>query len=165
MDKDFIKQFPNAIGKMSRILGMISGIAIILVIVVTVMDIILRAAGYPLAGAFEVVALSGALILGLGIPFTSWTRSHVYMEFMVDRLSERGRNILNTFTRAICTTLFLVIGVNLFRVAYGMSTSGEVSSALKLPIYPFAYGLAIACFLECLVFVSDIIKIWEGKYE
>ena len=144
---------------------MISGAAIVVVIMITVVDIILRAAGFSVSGAFELVALSGAFILGLGIPFTSWTRSHIYMEFVIEKLPSRGQNILNTFTRVICIILFLVIGVNLFRVAHGFTTSGEVSPTILLPIAPFVYGLAVACIFECLVFVSDIMKIWEGKYE
>jgi TRAP-type C4-dicarboxylate transport system permease small subunit len=87
------------------------------------------------------------------------------MEFVLDRLPKRGRNIFNTVTRVACAILFVVIAINLFRVAAGFSSSGEVSPTLKLPIYPFAYGLGICCIVQCLVFLCDIIRIWEGRYE
>lgn len=159
------KNFTGIVEKVTTALSVVSGIAVTFILSITILDILLRTAGHPIIGTFEIVGLSGALIIGCAIPFTSWTRSNVYMEFVLDRLPQGGRNIFNTVTRVACAILFAVIGVNLFRVAAGFSTSGEVSVTLKLPIYPFAYGLGICCLLQCLVFLCDIIRIWEGRYE
>ncbi len=165
MDARPAEKLSSATEKISVGLSIVSGVAITFVMSITIVDILLRAAGRPIIGTFEIVGLSGALIVGCAIPFTSWTRSHVYMEFVLDKLPKRGRNILNTITRLACAVLFVVIAVNLFRVAAGFSTSGEVSPTLKLPISPFAYGLGICCLIECLVFLCDIIRIWERKHE
>ena len=50
---------------------------------------------------------------------------------------------------------------------YGMDlqASGEVSSTLRMPFYPIAYGVACRCFIQCLVIVCDIVKISGGEYE
>jgi len=34
-----------------------------------------------------------------------------------------------------------------------------------LPIYPVAYGVAVCCFLQCAVFLFDIVKIWSRAHE
>ena len=34
-----------------------------------------------------------------------------------------------------------------------------------MPFYPIAYGVAVSCFIQCLVMVCDIVKIFGGKYE
>jgi TRAP-type C4-dicarboxylate transport system permease small subunit len=72
---------------------------------------------------------------------------------------------MNTFTRLVCLALFIIISVNLFSVAAELRASGEVSPTIQLPAYPFAYGVAVCCTIECLVFILDIVKIWAGEYE
>ena len=51
------------------------------------------------------------------------------------------------------------MGYNLFSVGNGFRTSGEISQMLHIPFYWVTYGVAICCFVECMVFVCDIIKI------
>jgi len=36
---------------------------------------------------------------------------------------------------------------------------------LQMPFYPVAYGVAVCCFVQCLVLICDVIKIFGGKYE
>ena len=47
----------------------------------------------------------------------------------------------------------------------GLRKSGEVSLTLQVPFYPVAYGLEVCCFVQCLVLVCVIIKIFGGEYE
>jgi TRAP-type C4-dicarboxylate transport system permease small subunit len=151
--------------KVTRRLSIVSGISLTFAMLLTVLDILLRAIGHPLMGVFETIGLTGALVIGFSIPLSSWTRTHVYMEFVVNRLSRRGRNVMHTISRVIAIILFAVIAVNLFRVGLGFQAAGEVSNTIKLPIHPFAYSLGGCCFIQCFVLVLDITKIWEGKYE
>ena len=72
---------------------------------------------------------------------------------------------MHTFTRILCIILFLIIGYNLFSVGNEFHMSGEVSPTLKLPFFPVDYGVGVCCFIEVLVFVNDIIRIWRGQYE
>jgi TRAP-type C4-dicarboxylate transport system permease small subunit len=131
----------------------------------TVADVFLRAGGRPIIGTYEIVALLLALVIGFGIPQVSLDRGHVYMEFLLDKFSKRGRNVMNSMTRVLCLILFAFIGYNLFNVGAGFHASGEVSATIKIPFYPVAYGVAVCCFLECCVFISDIMRIWTGHYE
>lgn len=131
----------------------------------TVADVLLRAGGRPIIGTYEIVALLLALVIGFGIPQVSLDRGHVYMEFLLERFSKRGKNMMNTFTRLLCLTLFAFIGYNLFSVGAGYYASGEVSATIKIPFYPVAYGVAVCCLLECCVFILEIIKIWRGGNE
>jgi len=59
--------------------------------------------------------------------------------------------------------LFLLIGWNSSGPAWTCSNSGEVSLTLQLPFYPVAYGVAVSCFVQCLVLVADMVKIYRGN--
>jgi TRAP-type C4-dicarboxylate transport system permease small subunit len=149
----------------TKVLNVIGSAALTFMMFLTVADVIMRAGGHPIIGTYEIVAISLALVIGFGIPKVSLGRGHVYMEVVVDKLPRNAKNVMNTLTRILCIALFLLIGYNLFSIGNEFSMSGEVTSTISLPFFPVAYGVGICCFIECLVFVLDIIKIWGGHYE
>ena len=155
----------NVLKFVSKVLNSIAGIAVTVMMLLTVADVLLRAGGHPIIGTFEIVALLLALVIGFGIPQVSLDRGHVYMDFLLEKLSRKGKNVMNTFTRVLCLGFFAFIGINLFNVGARFHASGEVSATIKIPFYPVAYGVAICCLLECCVFIFDIVRIWRGDYE
>jgi TRAP-type C4-dicarboxylate transport system permease small subunit len=148
-----------------KLLNFTGGTALSLMMFMTVADVVMRAAGRPILGTYEMVALLLAVVIGFTIPIVSLDRGHVYMEILLERLSKRNRALMNTFSRILCLILFVVIAYNLIMVGKELHASGEVSSTLKIPFYPIAYGVGVVCFIECLVFIFDIVKIWRGQYE
>jgi TRAP-type C4-dicarboxylate transport system permease small subunit len=149
----------------TKVLNAIGGTALTFMMFLTVADVIGRAGGHPIIGTYEIVGISLALVIGFGIPKVSLDRGHVYMEILVQKLSPKSKAIMNTITRILCIGLFLLVGYNLFSVGNEFHLSGEVSPTIRLPFFPVAYGVGVCCFLECLVFVFDIVKIWRGQYE
>jgi TRAP-type C4-dicarboxylate transport system permease small subunit len=149
----------------SKLMNYIAGIALTVMMFLTVADVLLRAGSFPIVGTYEIVSLLLALVIGFGIPQVSLDKGHVFMEFLLERFPERGKNVMNTFTRVLCIILFAFIGYNLFIVGAGYHATGEVSPTIKLPFYPIVYGVGVCCLLECLVFIFDIVKIWRGQYE
>lgn len=151
--------------KMSKILSLIGGAALTFMMFLTVADVLLRAGGHPILGTYELVSLSLAIVIGFSIPKVSLERGHVFMEILLEKLSKRDRAIMNTFTRILAAVLFGIIAYNLLLIGKEYHMSGEVSSTLKIPFYPVVYFVGICCFVECLVFLSDIVKVWRGEYE
>lgn len=162
MESSILERF---LTKVTRVLNIIGGSALTFMMFLTVSDVLMRAAGRPILGTYEIVGLALALVIGFGIPRVSMDRGHVFMEFLIEKLPKRWKTFFNTFTRVLCIILFLIIGYNLFSVGNEFHMSGEVSPTLKLPFFPVAYGVGICCFIEVLVFVNDIVKIWRGQYE
>ncbi len=151
--------------RVSKFLNVIAGIAVTAMMLLTVADVLLRASGRPIVGTYEIVALLLAVVIGFGIPQVSLDRGHVYMEFLLEKLSRRGKNVMHVFTRLLCIMLFAFIGGNLFNVGAGFRASGEVSPTIQLPFYPVAYGVGVCCLFQCCVFMLDIVRIWRGQYD
>jgi TRAP-type C4-dicarboxylate transport system permease small subunit len=160
-----MNSFPGIIFRLSKWTNGIAGIVLPIMMLITVADVILRSFGKPLVGAFELVAYMGALIIGFSIPFTSWARGHIYVDFFVQKLSPLSRKILNTVTRLLGIALFLLTGWNLIKMGLDLSRSGEVSLTLQMPFYFVVYAVGICCLIQCLVLLADILKVFEGKYE
>jgi TRAP-type C4-dicarboxylate transport system permease small subunit len=150
----------TAVFAVSKVFNGIAAIALTLMIAVTVVDVFLRTIGHAVVGAYEVIGMICApFVVGLAIPLSSWNRKHVNMDIVVSRLSSAGQNTFFVVTRIICILLFFFIGYNLLSVASGFRTSGEVTQMLHIPFYWVTYSVAIACFVECLVFICDIMRI------
>jgi TRAP-type C4-dicarboxylate transport system permease small subunit len=160
-----MKGFLNGVHRLSRFLNIIAGISITFLMLLTVADVILRFFRIPVVGTYELVAFSGAVVIGFALPFTSWVRGHIYVDFFVFKFSQKIRSVFNTFTRCLGIWLFLMIGWNLIKYGMDLQRSGEVSLTLQLPFYPVAYGLGVCCFIQCLVLLCDIVKVFGRAYE
>jgi TRAP-type C4-dicarboxylate transport system permease small subunit len=160
-----VERFLKRVRQLCGFLNIIAGIAITFIMGLTVMDVILRSFRRPILGTYELVAFSGAVVIGFAIPLTSWMRGHIYVDFFTGKLPAGARTIFNLITRCMGIGLFFPIGWNLIKVGMDLQQSGEVSLTLQLPFYPVAYGLAVACFVQCLVLVADMVKIFRREYE
>ncbi len=157
--------FSDKVWKLTRLINAIAGSSLAFIMFLTVADIILRSLRRPIVGTFEIVAFSGAVVIGFSVPYTTWMRGHVYTDFVVLRFSQKMRNMINVFTKCLGIGIFFLIGWNLIQYGMDLRQSGEVSPTLTLPFYPVAYGLGVSCFIQCLVLGCDILKIFGGKYE
>jgi TRAP-type C4-dicarboxylate transport system permease small subunit len=160
-----LERLLNAVGRLSRFINVIAGVAITFIMLLTVLDVILRSFRRPIVGTYELVAFSGAVVVGFAIPLTSWMRGHIYVDFFTGKLPKTVRTLFNLATRGMAIGLFLLIGWNLVKMGMDLHQSGEVSLTLQLPFYPVAYGVAVSCFVQCLVLMMDMVKIVRGEYE
>jgi TRAP-type C4-dicarboxylate transport system permease small subunit len=160
-----VERLLNSVGRLSRLINVIAGVAITFMMLLTVLDVILRSFRRPIVGTYELVAFSGAVVVGFAIPLTSWMRGHIYVDFFTGKLSKTAQSIFNLTTRCMGIGLFFLIGWNLIKVGMDLQQTGEVSLTLQLPFYPVAFGVAVSCFVQCLVLLADMVKIFRGEYE
>ncbi len=153
------------VSKISKGMNAVAAVALAFMILLTVADVIMRYFRRPIIGTYEMVALSGAVIIGFSIPFTSWMKGHINVDFFILKLTPEGRRIFNLITKSLGIGLFVIIGWNLLILGMDLSKAGEVTPTRHLPIHPVLYGVGVCCFFECLVLLCDIVKIFEGKYE
>lgn len=151
--------------KLSKLMNVIAGTALSFIMLLTVTDVVLRYFKMPIVGTFEIVGLGGAIAIGFGIPITSFSRSHIFVDFVVQKFPKTGQALINIATRLATIGIFAVISYNLFLFSTDLLKSGEVTLTRQIPFYPIAYGLSFCCIVQCLVMIGDIVKIVGGKYE
>ncbi len=148
---------------LSRSMFAIAGVALVASMALTVSDVILRAFQRPIVGAYELVGLLGAIVVGFAIPETSRSNGHVIMDFLPSVLSGGWRRLLRIITRMIGILLFLMISVNLWSMGTDFRINGEVTPTLQLPMYPVAWGLSVCCLIECFTLFNDILETREPQ--
>ncbi len=142
-----------------------AGVTLTLVMGITAADVILRILGRPIVGAFELAAFFGAIVIGFSIPFTSWVRGHIFVDFLIMKFSKGARKGIHVFTRLLGLGLFGLIGWNLMKMGVDLQRSGEVSPTLHVPFYPVVYAIGIVCLIQVLVMIADIMKVMKEQYE
>ncbi len=149
----------------SRFLNLIAGIAITFIMFLTVTDVILRSFRRPIIGTYELVAFSGAIVIGFAVPLTTLLKGHVLVDFLVMKFPKEIRSVFHVVTRCLGIGLFSLLGWNLFKVGMDLYRTGEVSLTLQLPFYPVAFGVGVACFVQCFVLIAHILQVIGGTYE
>jgi TRAP-type C4-dicarboxylate transport system permease small subunit len=158
------KGFLGGVGSISRLLNIIAGSSLVFLMLLTVADVFLRLFDRPIPGTYELVSFMGTLVYGLALPFTSWTRQHIFVDFFITKLPSRVIDGFNVTTRVVAMALFFWFGWNVVKYAAGLRGHGELSPVLHMPFYPFTYALGICCFVECVVLLCDIIKTFGRAY-
>jgi TRAP-type C4-dicarboxylate transport system permease small subunit len=156
--------FLRTIFRITIWMNVIAGIALTFIILLTVCDVVLRALGSPILGVYEIVAMAGGVVIGFVTPFTSWVRGHIFMDFVIERLSRRAKSAFDIASRCVGIGLFLMISWSVFKIGRNLHSVDEVSLTLQLPLYPIAYGVGFCFFVLSVVLFCDILKIVEGSF-
>lgn len=132
--------------------------AVIVMMLLTCTDVILRLFGHPILGTYEMIGFSGAIVISFALAYTSLEHGHIAVELLVDSLPKRLQALINAVNNLIGMALFSLIGWQSFVYAGDLLGSGEVSLTLQIPTYPFVYGISLGCALLCLVLLVDGIR-------
>ncbi len=161
----------SIVRKLSVSAQVIAGVTLFIMMLVTLGDVILRAFGRPILGAFEIISFCGGIVIGMSIPYTSWMKGHIYVDVLIGRNPRRKgapvkiADVVNVITRCVGIALFFFIGWSFFGYGSSLQETKEVTMTLRLPYYPIAYGLGVSCFIQSILLCCDILKIVGGENE
>lgn len=147
--------FWTAYARILRILiyamAAIAGFAIVLMVAVTCVEVILRLFQVSLTGVYDIVKIAGGVCMAAALPYTTACKGHVAIEFVFQKLSRRGRILVDSMSRLCLLALFAFLARQCWTYGTSLQQSGQVSATLQLPEYYLAYVLAAACVLVCFI--------------
>ena len=121
-------------------------------------NIILRLFGRPIVGTYEIVSFVGSMAISFALPYCSVKKAHIAVELLVSSLPERIQAIIDTFTGILSLGLFVVMAWQSAVYATSMLRTGTMTPALKIPLFPFMYGMVLGVSVLCLVLLLDVIR-------
>jgi TRAP-type C4-dicarboxylate transport system permease small subunit len=159
-----VQKFIRAVLTADYALFWVGGLGLAFMMLVTLTDVVMRYIGRPIFGSMELVCFTSAVVIGFAIPYTSWTKGHIIVDFLLEMLSPGAVRIFQIVTRLMGIALFLFAGYNFIVYSFDLMKSGEVSPGFRIPYYPITFGLAVACFLQTLTLFCDLLKtVWEEQ--
>lgn len=136
----------------------IAGFAIIIIMLLSTADVVLRLFGKPIPGAYELTGLLGTIVVSFALGFTSLEKGHIAVELLYRKLPQRTQLAIETFTNIVSFLIFGLITYQAFIYALDIRKSGEVSPTLQMPVYPFIFGMSFGFGLLCLILIAESIK-------
>lgn len=135
----------------------VSGVGVLAMMLITCADIVLRLAGRPLIGAFDLVRMAGALTIACALPYTTAVKGHVAIEYFFHKLSRPGRVVVDTVLRLLVMALFGMLAWHSVRYGVSLRAAGELSTTLRLPIFWIPHVIAFSCSLVVLVTLHNLL--------
>lgn len=161
-----MNKFMSIVLKVDFSLFVIAGASLVIMMLVTLVDVTMRSVGKPIIGSVELISFCGSLAIGLSIPYTTWTKGHILVDFVLEKMGNRSKRITLALTRIAGIILFMICTVNFVFFGMDMMRSNQVSGAFKLPLYPVAFGLAVSCLFQTATILCDLIRVVRGdSYE
>jgi len=136
----------------------VAAAALVIMMILTCADVILRFFRHPIPGTYEMVGLLGAIVVSFSLAHTSVMRGHISVEFIVQKLPKTAQIVIDGINSLLGTALFGLITWQSMLYASNLMHTGEVSLTLQMPIYPFVYGIAIGSGMLCAVLLTDFLQ-------
>ena len=156
--------FEKAVTRISDFFNMIASAALMLMMVLSCADIFMRYLfSRPITGTYDVVGLSGAVLVSFALPYTMLKKGHVAVELLVQSLSRGKRLVIETFSHLLGVSLFLVLVWQAILLSRDMKAAGEVTPTLLLPFYPILYCMAVCFFGLCLAILVNLLHVWMKR--
>ena len=140
----------NLFDRFLRLLAYISGGIIIVLMLFTVVDVVLRNVfNAPLKSVYEFTEFVMAAIVFLGIAYTGWTGGHIAVDMFVKWLDQPRWRWITALLAYLGAALFAVIAYR--ATLETIATIDQVSNRLAWPHYPFRFTVALGCALYAIV--------------
>ncbi len=143
-------------------MNIVAGTALVVMMLFTVSDVILRIVWKPIIGTYELVSLIGAMVIGFAIPKSSIDDTHVYVDILTGGLSVKARKVFRVITKFLGLAVFVLLGWNIILKGNELYQAKEVTLTVHAPLYPAAYLLGLCCLIESLVLLSQIVMTIRG---
>jgi len=133
--------------------------AMLLMMVITCIDVIgAKIFKLPILGAIDIVQLSQIVAISFAASMTLILGRHIQVEFFYNLLPPRAQAVIDSAVPLLGLGLFIVIIWRLFVLGLSYQNTGEYTATAYIPVYPFAYAIAIACIPVCLLLLLEFFK-------
>ena len=114
-------------------LGMIAGIVLAFMLLLTLADVVGRQFGKPIYGTYEIISYLGAIVFGFSLPYTSLRKGHICVELIIASLPRKAGDVMQLFTRSLGIALFLWMGCNFVVMGLDMKKANDLTQVFRVP--------------------------------
>ena len=133
--------------------------ALLVIMLITCIDVVgSKVFRSPLLGALDIVQLSQIVAISFAAGMTLILGRHIQVEFFYNILPRRAQAVLDSVVPLLSLALFIVIIWRLWVLGRSFHTTGEYTATAYIPLYPFAYAIALACIPVCLILLLEFFK-------
>jgi TRAP-type transport system small permease protein len=146
-----------------RVLGYTGAIAIGIMLFITVADVIgRRFFNTPVLGSNEISQTMMLITVFFCIAYCEFTRSHITIGVVVDRLPKKVQYVIDSITYIIFLVTVSWLSRQLFIYGLDVLKQNVVSGTLAIPVFPFVFLGFIGCLLLSLIVLAHLLYFISG---
>lgn len=150
---------------LSRVLLVLSGAAVLTLMLLATANVVLRLFHMPYRGTYEVVSFLGAIGVAFALARTQQARGHIVVDILSARYPRRPRQLVDAFSAALSAAFFGIVAWQVALWGMRLAASGEVSETLKIAYHPFVFGVAAGFSLLAFTCLLDILRAFRKDWE
>ncbi len=125
---------------------------------IIVANVIARIPWKPVPGTVEIVEMSGAVLLGLGVAYTAIMKGHIAVGVLVDSFPPRIQAVVDIFVSTVSLFFTTVLAWQIYNFALTSAQRGYTTGFLYIPLAPSIYLVAFGMIMVALVLSRDLLK-------
>ncbi len=149
--KGALELYHRALRASVMALAYVACASLMVMVLVTSAEVILRVFRLSLTGAYDIVKIVAAITIAAALPYTTAIKGHVAIEYFFHKLGRRGRMLVDALMRFGGMALFGLLAWGCVDYGNSLRSRGEVSMTLQLPIFWVPYVLSVSCVLVVLI--------------
>lgn len=106
----------------------------------------------------EIVELVIVIVLYMGLPYSTYRRSHVRVDALTSKFSPPAKSVCLSIMNLLCVIVVTAITVQLFRATGNIVARGTASNILKIPHWPFYIVAVVGNFLFTFEILCDAVR-------
>ena len=150
---------------LGRILLVLSGAAVLALMLLATGNVVLRIFHAPFRGTYEIVSFLGAIGVGFALASTQRGKGHIVVDILSSRYPRPVRCLVDALSAAISAIFFGIVAWQVLVSGTRIMTAGEVSETLKIVYHPFIFGVAVGFGLLTLTCLLDIARAFRKDEE
>jgi TRAP-type C4-dicarboxylate transport system permease small subunit len=113
---------------------------------------------WPLPGSTEMIAVIQVIAIAGGLAFSKIDGRHIRVDIFIGYLPKRGKAALDVFSSILGLGLFAIAGWMTYEHGLSLFNSGTKTFLLGIPLYPFAFWIALGCIPMCCVIIVELLS-------
>ena len=136
---------------LSRLMGIIAICVLVVMMLFTVLNVIMRAFfNDPIPGDVELIEVGMVCVGFLGLAWCALRGMHVRVDLVVSFLPKRLQHIVDIFGHLLGLVISFLLGWQSIWEGVGNKAMHNLSSTLGFPIYPFYWVVSVGYGVLCL---------------
>jgi TRAP-type C4-dicarboxylate transport system permease small subunit len=154
-----MEKFERWIERMSRTFEWVGAVGLLVMALVNILDVIgAKFFKWPFPGAVEIVSFAQIVAIALTIPMGLFLGFHLTIDFVIEKLPKSLKSVVNIIVSILCVVFFILVFFQALEYAYSLQKSREIGSVSKIPLFPFAYVIALGIVPVILFYVIRSIR-------
>ena len=149
---------------LGRILLVMSGAAVLALMLLATVNVVLRIFHAPFRGTYEIVSFLGAVVIAFALGYTQKRKDHIVVDILTERFPQPLKDFIDKVAYLAITLFFGIVSWQLYVWGMKIWQSSEVSETLKIVFHPYVFMVAIGfALLSFTAFVDFLNKLFREE--